>query len=215
MTHESEDANLRALPAELWGQLRADPERAPENIALAAAKVHGPAAAAWVSEQQSTYAYAGPELASMAKRKHAAYARFGGAATGLGGFMTVIPDLAGLAWIQSRMVFFIAAAHGFDPRDPMRPAELLVLAEVYDDVHEARAALDGAGTSVVRTVAENALSRDDQEELATRLLRFAGPKLAKRGVGKLIPGIAVVFNAVGNERDTRALADRAIKFYGG
>jgi hypothetical protein len=30
-----------------------------------------------------------------------------------------------------------------------------------------------------------------------------------------VPGLAVVVNAVGNERDTRALADRAIAFYGG
>jgi hypothetical protein len=31
----------------------------------------------------------------------------------------------------------------------------------------------------------------------------------------LIPGVGMAFNAVANERDTRALADRAIAFYGG
>jgi hypothetical protein len=39
--------------------------------------------------------------------------------------------------------------------------------------------------------------------------------VGKRAAGRLIPGLAIMFNAVGNERDTRALADRAIKFYGG
>jgi hypothetical protein len=29
----------------------------------------------------------------------------------------------------------------------------------------------------------------------------------------MIPGFAAIFNAVVNERDTRALADRAIDFY--
>ena len=33
--------------------------------------------------------------------------------------------------------------------------------------------------------------------------------------GRLIPFAAIVFNAVANERSTRALADRAIRFYGG
>jgi hypothetical protein len=211
----SSDPSLRELPAELWAQLRADPARAPEHIALAAARLHGPAAAEWVAEQRATYAHAPAELALVAKRKHAAYARFGGAATGLGGFMTVLPDLAALAWIQSRLVFFVAAAYGFDPGDPMRPAELLVLQGIYDDVHEARAALDGAGRSVARAIADKRLDRSGQRELASRLTRFVGSRVAERAAGKLIPGVAVIFNAVGNERDTRALADRAIRFYGG
>ena len=31
----------------------------------------------------------------------------------------------------------------------------------------------------------------------------------------MIPGIAIAFNALANERDTRWLADKAIRFYGG
>jgi hypothetical protein len=51
----------------------------------------------------------------------------------------MVPDIAALIWIQSRMVFSIAAAMGYDPRDPMRPAELLVLYELYEDPAAARA----------------------------------------------------------------------------
>ena len=69
----------------------------------------------------------------MAKRRHASLARLEGAATGVGGFLTVVPDIVLLAWIQSRLVFFVAAAYGFDPRDPMRPAELLVLRDLYPE----------------------------------------------------------------------------------
>ena len=61
------------------------------------------------------------ELAQMAKRRHAALARFGGAATGVGGIVTAVPDLAAAAWIQSRLVFFIAAAYGYDPLRPDAP----------------------------------------------------------------------------------------------
>ena len=69
-----------------------------------------------------------------------------GAATGVGGIVTIVPDLVGLAWIQSRMVFFIAGGYGLDPHDPMRPAELLALNGLYHDPAGARAALDGVGS---------------------------------------------------------------------
>lgn len=214
-TDRERAAALRHLPESLWQHLRADPARAPEIIALAAADRHGPAAQAWVSEMRARYSYGPEQLAKMAKRKHAQYARLGGAATGFGGFVTVVPDLAGLAWIQSRLVFFVAAAYGFDPRDAMRPAELLVLQDVYPDVTAARAALDGAGRSMTAALIDRQLSRGDREQLTRKLLSFVGTRVAKRYAGKLVPGLAVVVNSVGNERAVRALADRSIRFYGG
>src|SRR3954467_13504429 len=108
---EREDARQRELPPSLWARLRADPARAPEYIALAAAERHAPAAAAWVEERKRTQAHSPAELAQMAKRKHAARAAFGGAATGIGGIVTPIPDLAAAAWIQARLVFFTPAGY--------------------------------------------------------------------------------------------------------
>jgi len=204
-----------SLPEGLLGRLRAEPGRAPETIALAAADFHGPAAARWYAEQRGRYAYGPVQLAGMAKARHASLARFGGAATGVGGLVTVIPDLVALAWIQSRMVFFIAAAYGFDPQDPMRPAELLVLQDLYADPASARAALDGAGQHVALAYADRRLAGSGDEQLVTKLLRFVSKRAARRLAGRLIPGVAVLFNAVANERDTRALADRCLRFYGG
>jgi hypothetical protein len=51
--------------------------------------------------------------------------------------------------------------------------------------------------------------------MLSRLLMFVGRRTATRAARRLIPGFAIAFNAVANERDTRALADRAIGFYGG
>ena len=201
------------IPDGLWDRLRADPLRAPEHVALAAAAKHGPAAAAWVAERTDRYAVDRCDLARMAKQRHAALARFGGAATGVGGIVTVLPDLAALAWIQSRLVFFIAAAYGFDPLDPMRPAELLVLRDLYPDPGTARRALDGLGASVAEAYVGSKLQRD--EALATRLAFMVGKRGIKRMAGRLIPGFAIMFNAIANERDTRRLADRCIRFYGG
>ena len=210
-----EDAELRALPDSLWDRLRADPARAPEYLALAAAERHGPAAAKWVQERRAMYAVSPRELALMAKRRHAGLARFSGAATGVGGFITVIPDLAAAAWVQSRLVFFVAASYGFDPLDPMRPAEQLVLQGLYPDPPAARRALDGAGTHVAQAMVTSKLGGSEEQALAARLARMVGRHAVRRMAGRLIPGFAIAFNAIGNERDTRALGDRAIAFYGG
>jgi hypothetical protein len=200
-------------PPGLFDRLRADPVRAPELIALAASEWHAPAADAWASRRRRVYGEDGKTLGRMAKARHAQMARLEGAATGVGGFITFIPDLVGLAWIQSRLVFYVAAAYGFDPRDPMRPAELLVLTGLYPDPQSARAALDGIGTTMAEAYIGSRLQRD--EALAARLLRMVGKRTGRRLAGRLIPFFAIAFNAVANERDTRALADRAIKFYGG
>ena len=149
----------------------------------------------------------------MARRRHVNLASVEGAATGVGGFITLIPDLVGLAWIQSRLVFFIAAAYGFDPHDPMRPAELLVLNGLYDTPAEARAALDGIGRVDGRGLDRRTAQRD--EALACKLAKTVGKSSGKKLAGRLIPGFAIAFNSVANRRDTNALAKRAIKFYGG
>ena len=201
------------IPRQLWERIRADPVRAPEYIALAASEKHAPAADRWAAEKRRRFRHEGRELAEMAKRRHATLARFEGAATGVGGVVTLLPDMAGLIWIQSRLVFFIAAAYGYDPRDPMRPAELLVLTELYPDVHAARAALDGVGKTIAESYIGSKLERE--EVLAMRLARMLGRRGIRRIAGRLIPFAAIVFNAVANERSTRQLADRAIRFYGG
>jgi EcsC protein family len=203
------------VPESLWAKLRADPVRAPEHVALAAAELHAPAAAAWAAEKRGRLAVSDRDLARMAKRRHATMARFGGAATGIGGFLTFVPDIVLLAWIQSRLVFFVAASYGFDPHDRMRPAELLVLRDLYPDPETARRALDGMGKTVAEAYVGERLTREREQAILSRLLRFVGKRTATRAARRLIPGIGMVFNAAANEKDTRALAERAIEFYGG
>jgi hypothetical protein len=203
------------VPESLWRRLRADPLRAPEHIALAAAEQHAPAAGAWAADKRRRLAVDNRALALMAKRRHATLARVEGAATGVGGFITMVPDLVLLAWIQSRLVFFMAAAYGYDPHDPMRPAELLVLRDLYPDPQTARRALDGVGPTVTEAYVGAKLERGREQAMLSRLLRFVGKRAATRAARRLIPGIAIAFNAVANERETRALADKAMRFYGG
>jgi hypothetical protein len=213
MTLTDDAKQIRELPPGLWDRLKTDPLRSPEHIALAAGRQFGPQAARWAADKRTRFQVTPQELAAMAKKRHATLARFEGAATGVGGVVTMVPDMAALAWIQSRLVFYIAAAYGYDPTDPMRPAEALVLFGFYPDPATARRALDGVGSTVVEAYIGSKLER--QEALALRLAKMLGVRSARKLAGRMIPGVAIAFNAIGNERRTRALADQAIRFYGG
>jgi hypothetical protein len=199
------------LPRALWRRIHEDPTRAPEHIALAAAEHFAPQAERWTARMR--HRHAPPELAWNARSHHVRLARLEGAAAGLGGALTVVPDLAALAWIQSRMVFFIAAANGFDPRHPMRPAELLALQELYPSPAEARAALDGLGRPIALQYIVSKRKRDEQ--LASRLLRFVGRRLARRAAQRVLPLISSPMAAVQNARVTADLGNRALVYYGG
>ena len=200
------------LPRAVWDRLRERPERVPEVIALAAADTFAPQAERWVAE---TGPKRGPaSVAKAAYRKHVRLARFEGAALGFGGATTASLDLGALAWIQARMVFYIAAAYGFDPRDPMRPAELLALWNIYPTANAAREALDGLGKPLAQALAENQLAGRDKAIVET-LVRFATRRMARHAAGRLLPVISSPIAAVQNADATRELGRRALAFYGG
>ena len=54
-----------------------------------------------------------------------------------------------------------------------------------------------------------------EEVLAMRVEKMLGRRGIRRVAWRVVPFAAIVFNSVANERSTRALADRAIRFYGG
>jgi EcsC protein family len=205
-------ADIEGVPESLWRRIRSDPARAPEHIALAAAQRFGPAAEEWMRVAGGGHT---PEsLARTAFKKHVRLARLEGAALGVGGIYTAAPDLVALIWIESRMVFYIAAAYGWDPRDPMRPAELLALMDVYESPAEARAALDGLGGHLAPALAKRALAGRSDQGLARQLAAYAGRRIAERYGGRLVPLIGSPIGAIQNGAVTKDLGRRALAFYG-
>jgi uncharacterized protein (DUF697 family) len=189
----------------------AQPERAPELIALAAADRFGPQAAEWAR-------IAGPghspeRLARVAYRKHVRIARLEGGALGLGGAFTAAPDMVALMWIQSRMVFYIAAAYGYDPMHPMRPAELLALQGVYPSAAEARRALDGMGKLMAQAMVEKALAGRSTENLQRRLIKYLAKRLARRYAGRYIPLIGAPLGAIQNAAATKEIGKLTLAYY--
>lgn len=203
-------AGVEPIPEGLWERLRAQPERSPELIALAAAERFAGPAERWVAAHGR-----GAEAARLARRKHVRMSVAEGAALGLGGIVTAAADTAALVWIQSRMVFFIAASYGFEPSHPMRPAELLALHALYDSPAEARAALDGLGRPLALHVMDRQLRSGGDRRVAQQLLRLVGRRVAKKGALRIVPLLASPVNAVQNRADTAELGDRALRYYGG
>jgi EcsC protein family len=208
------EQEIGAPPKRVWERILAEPDRAPEYIALAAAERFGPQAAEWVR-------FAGPghtqsELARIALKKHVRLARLEGGVLGIGGAITAAPDIVALLWIESRMVFYIAAANGFDPNHPMRPAEFLALQGLYDTPAEAREALDGVGKRLAFAMAERvALSGHRRNALHVRLAKYLAKRLARRYAGRLIPFVGAPLGAIQNGSVTRQLGKRALDYYGG
>jgi hypothetical protein len=200
------------IPESLWRRILAEPDRTPEWVALAALERFGPQAERWV--QIAGPGHAPAKLAKIAVRKHVRLARLEGGALGVAGGFGAAADLVALLWIQSRMVFYVAAAFGFDPRDPMRPAELLFLQGVYPSPAEARSALDGAGKRMALALTEKAVYGKRDSRLAVRLMRYGGTKLAKHYGGRLIPVLSAPIGAVQNAGAAKDLGRRALAYYG-
>jgi EcsC protein family len=200
-------------PEKLWNRILAEPDRAPEYIALVAAERFAPQAEEWVR-------IAGPghtpaRLAKVAYRKHVRLARLEGGALGLGGVFTAAPDMVALLWIQSRMIFYIAAASGYDPRHPMRPAELLALQGLYETPAEARAALDGVGKRLAQAMVERAISHRSMDSIHRRLLKYLAKRLARRYAGRYIPFVGAPLGAWQNAGVTKRIGKLALEYYGG
>ena len=86
--------HMHRPPKALWQRLLAQPERAPELIALAASERFGPQAAEWV--RVAGAGHTPEELARVAYKKHVRMARLEGGALGIGGAITMAPDMVAL-----------------------------------------------------------------------------------------------------------------------
>src|SRR5918992_2520446 len=100
MPETAEIEHLERPPKRVWDRILAEPDRAPEYIALAAAERFGPQAEEWVK-------IAGPgntpdELARIAFKKHVRLSRLEGGALGVGGAVTAGPGPLSPLWVPSR-----------------------------------------------------------------------------------------------------------------
>ncbi|WP_372453935.1 EcsC family protein [Actinoplanes hulinensis] len=218
MTRPQSVPETTAPPGTLWTRMKADPQYAPEHLALDAIRRLGPEAADWHARMRADRPELEPEqLAGLAVRHFTNLARVSGAVSGATGLPGAVLDVGVLAWTQARMVLHIAAAYGADPAAPERATDLLVLQRVHRLAETARTAL---GVAAGRERASRIFTGDSGRPLAgvlvtlgVKLARMAGLKAAKRLFAKMIPGAGMIFGTWVNSAATKDLARRAGEYY--
>jgi hypothetical protein len=204
------------LPRGLLTDIYRDPTYALETIALASVTVHGPAAKRWVQSRHHLR-YSHDQLAKSALRRSTNSAFVEGAALGLGGFITAVPDAAALVWILSREAIFVAAAYGHDPTHPDRAAEVLVICDVYPDLESAKAGLERRGQRLPLALAKQQtlrfMSPGGNRTAGSRLVRYATARFAKNKGARMVPGLGSVLGAIDNSASARRIGQRAMDFY--
>ncbi|MFF5230870.1 hypothetical protein [Dactylosporangium sp. NPDC000521] len=192
-----------------------NPAYLPELLALAAVARLGEAArerAAWYAANYP--GVDGDAIGRAVTREFVRRARRLGIVAGAAGSLGLVVEAAGVNWLHAKLVLHLAAAHGHDPLDRVRAAELLVLQRVYAEVATAEAAIMAAeqaqrsrraGTGVGVARLAGPLGRT----LGGGLLQAAGVRVARRA----LPGIGPVIGAVAAVRSTEAIAMRATRYY--
>ena len=207
-----------APPGTLWARMKADPQYAPEHLALEAIRRLGPEAQRWTTRTRDAQPNLSPDaLAQLAIRRFTNLARLSGAVSGATGLPGAVVDVGVLAWTQARMVLHIAAAYGVDPTASERAADLLVLQRVHKVAETARVAL---GVAAGRERASRLFAETGDRpltgvivRLGIKLAQMAGIRAAKRMFAKIVPGAAVVLGTWVNSAATRDLAKRARELY--
>ncbi|MEV8515255.1 EcsC family protein [Dactylosporangium sp. NPDC051484] len=204
-------------PAGLWAKMKADPEYAPEHLALEAVTRLGPRMAAELEKLKGQNPGAPPDaLADMIVYRYVNQSRLSGAVSGAVPLAGAVLDVGVLAWTQARMVLMLAANYGAHPAHPDRAVDLLVLQGIHKYTQTARTALAVArGRERIEALlpAQRPETRNVLVRLALKLAQMAGVRAVKKMAAKLIPGAAIVLGGVANGKATRALGGRAIGLY--
>ena len=205
-------------PGSLWERMKADPQYAPEHLALEAVRRIGPEARRWAELTRAERpGITADQLADLAVRRFTQLARLSGAVSGAAGLPGAVIDVGVLAWTQSRMVLHIAAAYDHDSTHPDRATDLLVLQRVHKVAETARLALGvAAGRERASRLFAPAAGRPltaVMVRLGVKLAQMAGIRAAKRIFAKIVPGASVVLGTWVNSAATKDLARRSQALY--
>jgi hypothetical protein len=216
---DAADDAAAAPPGSLWARMKADPQYAPEHLALEAVRRLGPEAERWADRQRGLQpGITDAALAQQAVRRFTTHARISGAVSGATGLPGAVVDVGVLAWTQARMVLHMAAAFGHDPHHADRATDLLVLQKVHKVAETARLALGvAAGRERAARLFAGAADRPLSGvmlRLGIKLAQMAGIRAAKRMFAKIIPGAAVILGTWANSAATKDLARRTREYYG-
>ncbi len=120
-----------------------------------------------------------------------------GAGLGLGGFLTIVPDLGILSAITMRMIQKLSLIYGFELNTDAEIAELWI------------AAASAAGVDISRDLLEKEVINRFVPRVIQRIAAKAGAEVAEKWAGRLIPLTSSAIGCALNYYFVRAWGERA------
>jgi uncharacterized protein (DUF697 family) len=124
-----------------------------------------------------------------------------GAGMGLGGFVTMVPDLGILSAITMRMVQKLSLLYGFQFNTDEEIAELWV------------AAATAAGVDISKELLERTVLKSFVQRVVGRIARRFSAEFAEKAVGRAVPLLSSAIGAALNYYFVRAWGDRALAHF--
>jgi len=125
----------------------------------------------------------------------------GGAGFGLGGILTIVPDLGVLAVITIRMIQKLSLIYGFAYNTEDEEAELWV------------AAASAAGVDISRDLVEKQVVSKFIPKVIQRIAASASAEMVEKWSARLIPVVSSVIGAGLNYYFTRVWGERAVRHF--
>ncbi len=141
------------------------------------------------------------DLAERVIRSGMKFAAAEGAGLGLGGFMTIVPDLSFLSGITLRTIQKLSLVYGFEFSNDEEIAELWV------------AAASAAGVDVSRDLLEKEVINKFVPRVIQRIAAQASREVVEKWAGRLIPLASSVIGAGLNYYFVRAWGERARRHF--
>jgi hypothetical protein len=140
---------------------------------------------------------------------------YGGAtsfAWGLGGWWTIVPNLAHVWRIHGRLVLTVAHTYGYDLQDAERREEIALCIALSSGNAAVNKMLKEAGMIGARKALLTGTSKAMIKALPNRLITIAGQK-SLTNVGKVVPVAGGIVGGVVDFFSTRAVGKAAKFFY--
>jgi uncharacterized protein (DUF697 family) len=134
-------------------------------------------------------------------RAHMKMAAAEGAGLGLGGLLTIIPDLGLLSAITMRMIQKLSLIYGFEFNTDDETAELWV------------AAASAAGVDITRELLERQMYARFVPKVIQRIATQASAEIVEKWAGRLIPVLSSVIGGTLNYYFVRTWGERALAHF--
>lgn len=193
--------------AALAWAVKAQPQLTQAALAIASVARFGDSAREEADWLRRSYPKVGPaKLASVALDSARKRARYVVGAALFGGPLGLAASVSTLAVTKARLIIDVAAIFGYDPLDPARAVDVLVLLGAYPDAPAAAKAVAELTGDASGVGGEVPVARPT-------LIATATATLLTRAASRLLPGVGTLAQVLRTKSETEQLADRAIKYF--